>query len=373
MKKILALVGGPLLIFISGCQDGAEPALTPTPATTAQTPAITWQDYDDYLRQLTDNGQFSGVFAVIRNGERLADGAFGDANREHGIPNSADMKFCIASMGKMFTAVAIAQLVEAGKLAFDDTIGRYLSGFPAEIADTVTIEHLLTHTAGMGDAALRRSPDQPSPPTTLDGMMQRIIAAPLQFQPGTGFAYSNDDFIVLGAIIESVTGGSYADYLRTHVFEPAGMDDTDVATHCPAEDVSDAAQGYPSEPGDRRDMGEIGNPSGGGYSTAPDMLRFADALMDHTLVGPDMTETVLAGKVDTDRPGSERDQYAYGFNDRQVNGVRVVGHNGGSPGYEAQLDIYPDLGYAAVILANQGEAAAPAMRRLEDLLISGVR
>jgi CubicO group peptidase (beta-lactamase class C family) len=127
------------------------------------------------------------------------------ADRQRGLANTAQTRFPIASLGKMFTAVAIAQLVEQHKLAFTDTIGTYLSGFLPEVAGTVTIHQLLTHTSGMGDAALRRTPDRPQPPHTLAGQLERIIEQPLQFQPGSRFGYSNDGFIVLGAILERRT------------------------------------------------------------------------------------------------------------------------------------------------------------------------
>jgi CubicO group peptidase (beta-lactamase class C family) len=293
-------------------------------------------------------------------------------------------------MGKMFTAVAIAQLAERGTLSFDDTVGNYLAGFPPQIAGTVTIYQLLTHTSGMDDAALMRRPDRPQPPHTLAGLLERIITAPLQFAPGSRFGYSNDGFIVLGAIIQRVTGQDYADYVRGHIFQPAGMADTDIGVYKPSQipgmkrgymlvgqdgqplpsGPSGSEQGAAAQSGTLRGNDEvrIGNPSGGAWSTVGDLLEFAQALTRHQLLGPALTDTVLAGKVDTNRPGPAKDRYGYGFSDRRINGVRIVGHNGGSPGCEGQLDLYPDRGYTVVMLTNQDQVLTPVLRRTEDML-----
>jgi CubicO group peptidase (beta-lactamase class C family) len=171
-----------------------------------------WRDFDAYLQQTG----FSGTALVVKYGRSLLGRGYGAADRTRGVLNAPRTRFCIASMGKMFTAVAIAQLVQQGAVSFTDTIGEYLGGFPADVADTVTIADLLTHTSGLGDVAL----GTPSPPHTLAGTMARIVKEPLQFEPGSRFSYSNDGFIVLGAIIEQVTGLSYADYVRGHIFQP---------------------------------------------------------------------------------------------------------------------------------------------------------
>ena len=311
------------------------------------------------------------------------------ADRQHRIANTPKTRFPIASIGKMFTAVAVAvaQLVQQGKLAFTDTIGNHLSGFPPQVVDTVTIRQLLTQTSGMGDAALMRRPDAPEPPHTLAGLIERIVTQPLQFQPGSRFGYSNDGFIVLGAILQRVTRQDYADYVRQHVFTPAGMTDTAIRVYQPSQ-IPGMARGYtlvgqdgqPLQSGSGQnptgqsgtlrgnDEVQVGNPSGGGYSTVGDLLRFAQALTGHQLLGPALTDTVLAGKVATGRPGPGQDTYAYGFSDARINGVRVVGHNGGSPGYEGQLDVYPDRGDTVVMLTNQDEVLTRVLRRSQELL-----
>ena len=374
-------MGGMLLVpaIIAACGGTTTPPGRPAVSAGKPVPVASWRAFADDLQRRAAAGQFSGAVLVAKDGQPVLEQGYGMADRQRGIANTTQTKFCIASMGKMFTGVAIAQLVERGRLSFHDTVGRYVPGFPPEIAAKVTIHQLLTHTSGMGDAALVRRPDRPEPPHTLAGLLQRIVRAPLQFDPGSRFGYSNDGFVVLGAVIERITGQGYAGYVREHVFEPAGMTDTGVRAYRPG-GVANMAHGYmrvgqdgrPLPPGpeqgstpppgslrDNSDLLQIANPSDGAYSTVADLLRFARAL----------TDTVLAGKVDSNRPGGPPDDtYAYGFTDQKVNSVRIVGHNGGTPGYEGQLDIYPDRGHIVVLLTNQDQALAPAMRSSQQLL-----
>ncbi|MBO0840854.1 MAG: beta-lactamase family protein [Sciscionella sp.] len=201
-----------------------------------------WPEFDDYLRRLAEAGQFSGAVLVAKNGKPVLQRAYGMADKTRRMANTPRTTFNICSMGKMFTAVAIAQLVGEHKLSFTDRVGQYLTAFPAAIADDVTIHQLLTHTSGMDDVALRRTPNS-TPPTTLDGQLSKIAAAPLRFPPGSRMSYSNDGFIVLGAIVEKVSGLRYRDYLRRNVFGRAGMPNTDVAVYTPSR-ITGMAHGY---------------------------------------------------------------------------------------------------------------------------------
>jgi CubicO group peptidase (beta-lactamase class C family) len=385
-----AFLGGMLLLpaVIAACGETTPPPDKPAGGSAGKPlPAEEWRAFADYLKQRAAAGAFSGAVLVAKDGQPLLQQGYGMADRQRRIANTPQTKFPIASMGKMFTGVAIAQLVQRRRLSFTDTIGTYVDGFPAEIAGTVTIQQLLTQTSGMGDAALMRRPDRPQPPHTLAGLLERIVTQPLQFQPGSRFGYSNDGFIVLGAILEHVTGQDYADYVREHVFWPAGMTATDIRVYKPSQ-IPGMARGYmlvgqdgqPVQPGSGQnptgqsgtlrdnDEVQIGNPSGGGYSTVGDLLRFAQALTGHRLLSPALTDTVLAGKVATGRPGPGKDRYAYGFSDQRINGVRIVGHNGGSPGHEGQLDLYPGRGYTVVMLTNQDQVLTPVLRRSQELL-----
>ncbi|MFJ2561372.1 serine hydrolase domain-containing protein [Streptomyces sp. NPDC087534] len=329
-----------------------------------------WRSYHDYLSERTAAGEFSGTVLVAdgdRGGRPVLAQGYGMADRGRGIANTVQTRFCIASMGKMFTAVAVAQLVQRGRLTFHDTIGRYVPGFPPEIADRVTIHHLLTHTSGMGDVLFPPSGEEP--PHTLAGLMEIIVGKPLLFEPGAQFGYSNSGFIVLGALLERVTGHDYAAHIRKHIFQPAAMTRTRIDVYRP-KDVSGMAHGYALVEGTLKDISDsvqIGNPSGGAYSTVVDMYRFSRALTRHRLLSPAFTETVITGKLDipSHAPGL---RYGYGFLEEKRNAIRFVGHNGGTPGYQCQMDIYPDLGHTVVVLTNQDKAVAPAIIRSQELL-----
>lgn len=350
-------------VLAAGCGSAA--------ARSAPRPRRPWDAFDDYLAQQAAAGRFSGAALVAVGGRPVLERAAGMADRRRGIANTVRTRFCLCSMGKMFTAVAIAQLVGRGELSFRDPIARFVSGygFPSAIADRVTVDQLLTHTAGMGDVL---QPDPTSqPPRTLAGMMKRIAGTPLLFEPGSRFGYSNSGYVVLGAIIESVARTSYRTYLHEHVFGPAGMASTDVREYRPV-DVPDMAHPYADTGAGIRDVGrmvQIGNPSGGGYSTVTDMMRFARAVTGDRLLSPALTRTVLAGKVPASGPGRPPDdRYAYGFDDTRINGVRIVGHNGGSPGYEGQLDCYPDRDRIVVVLTNTDGVLVPVIQTSERIL-----
>jgi CubicO group peptidase (beta-lactamase class C family) len=218
---------------------------------------------------------------------------------------------------------------------------------------------------------------------TVDEFMEFVVGQPLRFPPGSRHEYSNAGFVVLGAIIEKVTGVSYYDFIREYVAAAAGMPDTDF--YRKDADVPNLARGYlpaggggglpplPEPGGPRRiiqkpmpapgseahawvdndnELPVIGNPSGGGYSTAKDLLNFARALTEYRLLGKEMTETVTTGKVD-----SHIGKYGYGFEDLIEQGRRTIGHSGGAPGVSAIFRILPDDGYVVIVLSNFDRAA----------------
>lgn len=342
----------------AGIAKPASPSALPT--------AVSVPSFAGWLRARARAGAFSGTVLVARAGRVELDRGYGLANRAAGVPNTAATRFCIASIGKLFTAVAIGQLVERREVAFGAPVGTYVKGLPAAIA-RITIAQLLDMTAGLGDAVLSR----PRPPHGLAQMVVLIARERPQQAPGRRFLYSNDDYILLGDVIESVTGTSYLAYVRRHIFEPAGMADVGYSTYVPNR-VPGMAHGYALVGASLRDIGgrpQIANPSGGAYGTARDLFRFAQALLDHRLLSAAMTAVLLKPRVDSPQPGGPPvDEYTYGFGYQKLNGVTFVGHNGGTPGYEGQLDIYPRSGDVAVVLTNQDDTMIPAIQRSEQML-----
>ena len=180
-----------------------------------------------YIEKQVAADNFSGAVTIVRAGKPVLAGAYGFSDREHKVPNTLATRFRIGSMNKMFTAVATLQLAEARKLDLKDTVGQYLTDYPnKEIASKVTLQQLLTHTGGTGDIF---GPDfeahRQELRTAADYIKFYGNRGP-KFDPGTHWEYSNYGFILLGAIIEKVSGQSYYDYVREHIFERAGMTST---------------------------------------------------------------------------------------------------------------------------------------------------
>ena len=211
-----------------------------------------------YLAPFVDSGNFTGAVLISRHGKVLLRQAYGLANYELGVPNSPRMRFHIASVSKPFTAAAILQLQEKGGLRLSDTVSRFLPDFPE--GDKIRLENLLTHTSGIRDINdLADYDDFARSPHTPPELVAKFAGLPLQFQPGAKYSYSNSNYNLLALILERVSGESYPDYLRRHIFGPAGMEesghDGDAATLIPL-----AAAGYEpaGEKGTRKPRTSIG-------------------------------------------------------------------------------------------------------------------
>jgi D-alanyl-D-alanine carboxypeptidase len=263
-------------------------------------------------------------------------------------------------MNKMFTAAAVLQLVEAGRVELSAPLGRYLRDYPNEdVARKVTIHRLLTHTGGTGDIFGYDFDTHRTELRTLADYVELYGERSPEFEPGSTFAYSNYGFILLGRVIEEVTGQSYYDYVKKHIFEPAGM--TRTGSLPERRPVPERSTGYTRPPGASNwapNTGTLpyrGTSAGGGYSTVEDLARFADALLRDELLSSEATELLVSGKVES-WPGT---RYAYGFEDaRDADGNGSVGHGGGAPGMNGDLRIYPKSGYVVAVLANMDPPAA---------------
>jgi CubicO group peptidase (beta-lactamase class C family) len=307
--------------------------------------------------ELAKKDEFSGVVLVARHGKVLLQKAWGLANRETRTPATLDTRFRIGSMNKMFTAVATLQLVEAGKLALDDPIGKYLPDYPnKDVASKVTVRHLLTHTGGTGDIF---GPEFEKNRLTLrehGDYLKLYGSRGLTHEPGVEHQYSNYGFILLGALIEKVTGMSYYDYVRNRIFQPAGMSSTDSLAETDA--VPNRSTGYMKDNGkwvpNTDTLPWRGTSAGGGYSTAGDLLRFAQALESGKLI----SKASLAAATTP-----YKEHYGYGFGIQGEGPLRGYGHGGGAPGQNGELRIFPQLGYVVISLSNLDP---PAATRLVD-------
>jgi D-alanyl-D-alanine carboxypeptidase len=299
-------------------------------------------------------GEFAGAVLVARHGKVLLQDAWGRADRKAGTANTPATRFRIGSMNKMFTAVATLQLVEAHKLALDDPIGKHLPGYPnKEVAAKVTVRHLLTHTGGTGDIFGPEFDQHRLQLREHRDYLKLYGRRGLTQEPGSRFEYSNYGFVLLGALIERVTGGSYDDYVRDHVFRRAGMRFTGALPE--SVEVPNRAVGYMrSSPGSDwvpniDTLPWRGTAAGGGYSTVGDLLRFAQVLDSGRL----LSEAMLA---EATRPHQQ--QYGYGFGVQGQGSLHSYGHGGGAPGMNGELRVFPELGYVVVSLSNLDPPAA---------------
>ena len=299
---------------------------------------------------------FAGVLLIARGDKVLLHRAWGLADRNAGVPVTLDTRFRIGSMDKMFTAVAVLQLVDAGKLSLDGSVGQYLPGYPnAEIAK-VTIRQLLTHAGGTGDIFGPDFDKNRLALKTHDDYVRLYGARGPTHPPGTSFEYSNYGFVLLGDIIEHVSGQSYYDYVDQHVFAPAGMHDTGSLPEDVA--VPRRAHAYTRKDGRWVDAADTlpyrGTAAGGGYSTAADLLNFARALRAGKLLPP----TLLAEATRRQTPWS-----GYGFMVGERQGVAGFGHGGGAEGMNGALEVFPAQDEIVIGLANLDP---PEVERLVD-------
>ena len=247
-----------------------------------------------------EKDEYAGVVLVAKDGRPLFHRAYGYASKRFKVPNNLDTKFNLGSINKSFTAVAITQLAEQGKLSLDDPIGKHLHIFPPEIAEKVTIRQLLNMRSGWGDfwgneVYLARFPRL----RTVSDYMDFIKDMPLDFEPGTSFQHSNTGFDVAGAIIEAIAGMDYYAYVKKNIYDPAEMVDSD--SYHKDGPVENLAVGYTNM--NRNDpqgtgfcwentymMPPRGTPAGGGYSTAGDLLKYDQALRNNKLLSKSYTD-----------------------------------------------------------------------------------
>ncbi|HSH38619.1 MAG TPA: serine hydrolase domain-containing protein, partial [Chthoniobacterales bacterium] len=324
-----------------------------------------------YLDSLAAQRKLSGVVVVAKSGYVIASKAAGVANRTSNEPITLETKFNLGSMNNMFTAVAIAQLVQDGRLRFDDTVGQHLTDYPnKDVAEKVTLHHLLTHSSGLASYWGEEFNEKRETLLNVRDHLPIIAKQGLSFTPGEKFQYSNSGFMLLGAIIEKVTGESYYDYVQRNIYDRAGM--TDTGFYDPKQPAAKLAIGYTKardgsdKETENTGVREVrGGPAGGGYSTAADMLKFHRALDEKKLLDAQHTKLVMTGKVESGEPIGK---YAYGFGDTEANGRHIVGHNGGGPGIAANFDMFPDNDYTAVIFMKRDRLMTPVIFKLRELI-----
>ncbi|MFO7168421.1 MAG: serine hydrolase domain-containing protein [Chloroflexota bacterium] len=318
-----------------------------------------------YLRAQHALRRFSGVALLARGRQVLFERGYGLADAAHQVPNRPATRFRIGSQTKLFTAVAILTLADAGRLRVDDPIARFLPGYPR--GEQITVHHLLSNTSGLPDYILAEDfVACQARPHSLPELIARFRDRPLLFEPGASFSYSNSGWILLGAIIEQISGLPYRDYLRQHVLVPAGLSQSGMASD--DEVVPQHAAGYASlDPLQR--AAHIANANqhaaGGMHATAGDLHRFWLALMDGRLISGESRALLTAAHAHHDLGG-----YGYGLLVGERHGRPYLEASGGTFGFVSVSAHYPAEALTVVVLANV--EGAPFQAIADDLAAIGL-
>jgi CubicO group peptidase (beta-lactamase class C family) len=344
-----------------------------------------------YFQDLEQDHRFSGVVLVTQGDTQLYTGAYGYANRTWNIPNALDIRFDTASVTKLFTAVATLQLIDQGHFAFDTPVIDFLGLQGTAIPKDVEVFHLLTHSSGIGDDCeeedgelyedLWKTKPNYAVTTTLDFLPQFIHKSP-NFPPGEGCRYCNCSFVLLGLMIEKVTGIAYRDYVRQHIFAKAGMTDSDffrmdwVAPR--------VAEGYdPIRDKDENFIGwqkniygfpPVGSPDSGAHVTAADLDRFLRALQAGKLLSPALTESMLTPQVhyyDKDEWTVKFSYVLEFFLDKASQAVIFYQKDGINAGVSAIIRHYPKYDINVVLLSNMMGGVWDPVWHIHRIVVDG--
>lgn len=307
---------------------------------------------EQYLTERTRDDKFSGAVLIAHDTTILFKKAYGDADKRFNVPNRTDTKFNIGSINKFFTRLAIVQLAEQGKLLLDEPVITYLPDYPNwTVAEKIKINQLLSMKSGMGDVFGQKFENTPKDKIrALEDYLEFFVNDTLLFEPGTQRRYSNAGFIVLGLIVEKLTGQDYYSYVREHVFHPAGMANT--GWYASDEVVPNIATGYEHpERDDHTWISNIhtlpgrGSSAGGGYTTVDDMLTFIHELLQGKFLSPKYTEWMLTNNLPA--------------NDARLPLKRgSIGIAGGTGGVNAAVEFDAETGTIVIVLSNYSPPSA---------------
>jgi CubicO group peptidase (beta-lactamase class C family) len=294
------------------------------------------EDFQRVVQPYVDAQMFMGSVLVAREGRPVFNRAYGMADLEWSIPNSPATRFNIASMTKQFTASAILLLEDRGKLKTDNLVKKFLPDAPASW-DKITIYHLLTHTSGISDDAAKYIPGTPD---KLDFNDQ-----PLNFQPGERWAYSNLGYIVLGYLLERISGQTYLEFVEQNIFRPLGMNNSGMFSFSTV--IPRRASGYwPRSNGienaDHFDA-RLGFSAGSLYSTTEDLLRWENGLFGGRLLSPSSLRKMIT---------PFKSDYGCGLYIKRTNGRLMFEHDGNNIGFNSEMAYYPEERIAVIVLAN---------------------
>ena len=309
---------------------------------------------DQVANSYTAGNAFMGTVLVVNGEQVLLDKGYGMADLEWGNPNAPDVKFRLGSLTKQFTATLVLLLQEDGKLKIEDPVSKYLPDAP-KTWEKITLANLLGHTSGIPSFtdAKEFAVWRMSSHTTEEELAQ-FRDKPLDFEPGSKFAYSNSNYEVLGAVIEKVTGKNYGDLLRERIFDPLGMKDSGLDTDELI--LPRRAQGYMPGKGGlvlaRSESMTVPWAAGSIYSTTGDLLKWEHGLFGGKVLSADSLKAMTT-------PG--KGSYGLGVFVADKGGLKEVSHGGGIEGFNTNLIYVPERRIAVVVLSNVNGAAPGVM------------
>jgi CubicO group peptidase (beta-lactamase class C family) len=307
---------------------------------------------DQVVHSYSDNKQFMGSVLVAQNDKILFEKSYGSANLEWNNPNASSTKYRLGSITKQFTAASILLLEERGKLKTDDLVKKYMPDAPAAW-DKITIYNLLTHTSGI--PSFTSFPDYHASeaiPATPQSLVARFRDKPLEFQPGEKWNYSNSGYVLLGYLIEKISGKSYSAFVEENIFRPLEMTDSGYDSNSAI--ILHRASGYSPGPNGFENAGYIDMSvplsAGALYSTTLDLLRWEQGLFGGKLLSPASVKKMTT---------PFKDNYACGLMVVTANGRTMIEHGGGIEGFNTDMAYYPDDKLTVIVLANLN-GGAPA-------------
>ena len=355
-------------IFVAGIAISeaaiSPPAATGKPATGPDEIALA--ELDGFVLGLEEANQFSGVVLVASDGEIVFEKAYGKVDQKQEARVALHTRFNLASAGKMFTSTAVLQQIAAGRLTLDTTVGEILNDYPnQEFATTVTVRHLLTHTSGAGDIDLfgPENAENRKQARSVADMVALHGDRPPAFSLGSKQVYGNFAYVVLGRMVEVLSGQDYETYIRQNILEPAGTIHAGFVD-C-ADSAPDIAVGYARTNGQEvsncQTQPTRGFPAGGQLSTASDMLRFVEALRSGKLLPPQL----FADAITPQREFMGLGFFATGYGPDVPKRDFRWGHGGSADGVCTDVRTYPATGETIVILSNR---EAPACFSVANFL-----
>lgn len=326
-----------------------------------------------YMDRLAERDDFAGGLLLAVGDEVIFERVVGFADSARRRPMQAVTRFDLASGAKMFTALAVAQMVEAGRLSFGDTIARVVPALAGHaFAHSVSVGQLLSHTSGVGEFWTPEYAKHWDEWRTLDQLLPWVLRAGVTDPPGTRYAYSNSNFVLAGMVTEALAGHSWDTVQRTQIFEPLGMTQTQLVRYDPADTTTAERLAGAPRAWRRARRAMSGSPAGGSVSTLRDMLRFTRALVNGRIVGRAMlAEMTRSHTSSLPVPG---EPYGFGFElSRSPGGVRSWGHGGIASGANFALRHFPDLDLTLIAFGNQDNGAFDDLRRNAIRLVTGER